>query len=383
MKIAMVTGSYPPQPCGVGDYTFQLVRELQTEGVEVNVVTTFAGGRQESPEVRYTVENWKVKNWREAVEWISSQGYDLVHIQYPARFYGYLPDLALLSHVLRRKMPRTPIVVTLHEFSISHLLRKLTVAALTPWADCIIVTAQSEQNALGTWMPWTRRKLHRIHMAPALPKISISNEECNAIRLRYGIGERDIVVGYSGFLHPNKGIERLIEAYATVRRDCPSARLLMLSLLEPERNAFHKAVVELVSRLQLEADVTFTGFLDADSLSRHLGIVDIGVVPYEEGVSLRRLSFITMLQHGVATITTHGAVAPAELGLQNEENVLLVPSRGSASEVARAMQRLITSPDLRRRLQCNGMSWAAQFQWSTVIQETRALYVALLQARQK
>ena len=39
-KVAMVTGSFPDDPCGVGDYTARLSQELARQGIHVCVLTT-------------------------------------------------------------------------------------------------------------------------------------------------------------------------------------------------------------------------------------------------------------------------------------------------------------------------------------------------------
>ncbi|MBI5677654.1 MAG: hypothetical protein HZC52_04010, partial [Planctomycetes bacterium] len=39
-KVAMVTGSFPDDPCGVGDYTARLSQELARQGINVCVLTT-------------------------------------------------------------------------------------------------------------------------------------------------------------------------------------------------------------------------------------------------------------------------------------------------------------------------------------------------------
>ena len=42
MKIGLVTGEYPPQQGGVGDFTRELARALNVLGHEVQVITSIA-----------------------------------------------------------------------------------------------------------------------------------------------------------------------------------------------------------------------------------------------------------------------------------------------------------------------------------------------------
>ena len=114
MRVAMISGSYPPQPCGVGDYTARLVSELRAAKVEVDVFTTALDEGRRDPPAHGEITDWRLSTWWQASRLLLDRQYDVVHLQYPARFYGYRPDLAFLTYVVRRRLPRVPIVVTLH-----------------------------------------------------------------------------------------------------------------------------------------------------------------------------------------------------------------------------------------------------------------------------
>ncbi len=38
MKVALITGSLPPDPCGVGDYTYKLYKALSDKGIDVEIL---------------------------------------------------------------------------------------------------------------------------------------------------------------------------------------------------------------------------------------------------------------------------------------------------------------------------------------------------------
>src|SRR3990172_13141715 len=61
-KVAMVTGSFPDAPCGVGDYTARLSQELARQGIHVCVLTTDLP-EIKSPQPSITVCK-VVKSWR-------------------------------------------------------------------------------------------------------------------------------------------------------------------------------------------------------------------------------------------------------------------------------------------------------------------------------
>ncbi len=374
----MVTGSYPPQPCGVGDYSDRLVQELVAAGTGVEVITTRAEAERTDPLVRYEVENWKTSTWKRAVAWMVQRDYDLVHIQYPAKFYGYIPDLAFLSAILKRGLPGVPLVATFHEFRITHLLRRLTVGGIALPVQKVILTADSERVALERMMPWLRGKTDVIQMATTIPTLPLSAEERDSLRISLGVREGDVVILYFGFLHPNKGIEELLKVFSLVYRARPNARLHMLSLFEPATNPYHAQIRMQAVQLGIADAVVWAGYRSADDVSGYLSAADIGFFPYQDGVTLRRLSFMTAMCHGLPCVTTTGHAGSADLGLSDGENVLLAPTPVDAEGMAGRVLSLVDSADRRRAIGDAAKRWAEPFQWSTIVARTLQLYQSLI-----
>jgi glycosyltransferase involved in cell wall biosynthesis len=329
-------------------------------------------------EVKYELRDWKFSSWRDGVTWIAAQNYDIIHIQYPARFYGYLPDLALLTWTVRRSLPDTPIVVTIHEFRITHYLRKMTTAVIVHFADAVVLTAESEARRFGQLLWWMNGKIRLIHLAGVIPMVQATREEREDLRQSRGFRPDDIVIAYFGFLHPNKGVERLLSSFALVHARRPSARLLVISLFQPDSVAYHRRISLLTREEGIDHVVTWTGFAPRESVSCFLSMADIGVLPYEDGVSFRRLSFMTMMSHGLPTVTTVGDTLPGEMDLREGDNVSTVPAGGTPEQLAARLVELVDSPELRKRLAQGGRTWARPYQWETVVKESMQLYDSLM-----
>ena len=374
MRIAMVCGSYPPQPCGIGDYTERLVSELIRSGVDTEVITSASPDRAPQEGIRYQLDNWSSRVWLRTVDEMKNRKYDIVHFQYPARFYGYRPSLASLSLVLRMRLPSVPIVVTLHEFRITHILRKLTVAAIAAPASAILVTADSERVALERWMPWLRKKIHVVNMATTIPVIPLSPERRTELRSRYGVTPEEKLVVYFGLLHPNKGIEKLMRTFQLLHARNPSTKLIMLSLFEPVSNPYHASLRTGVASLGIGDAVIWAGFLPPADVSEHLGSADVGLFPFEDGVTLRRLSFMTAMSHGLPVITTVGHAGSEDLGLRQRENVLLVDAAASPDQMAAALEELLSSEEMMDRLSSGARMWSSGFQWDSVVTTTKDIY---------
>lgn len=377
----MVTGSYPPQPCGVGDYTHRLVAELRRAGVAVSVATTADTKRTENEVLAAELTNWSARSWRRALRGVPAGSFDLMHVQYPGRFYGFTPSQSLMTFIARSVAPELPRILTVHEFSVAHPLRRLTVGALAAGADAVTVTDGVEESAFRRSMPWLAPKLHRIPMASTIPVLEISPGERRAIRSGMGIGEEDFLVAFFGFLHPNKGIEYLLDAFALFRRRLPAARLLLMSRFEPESDTYHESLLRKSTTPGLAGAVRWAGYLPAEEVSRRLGASEAAFLPFDEGVSMRRLSFLTAMAHGLPVVTTRGAAGAEVLGLDDGANVLLA-DRGAAPDAAAALLlRLAGDPALCAALGRGAKEWSAPFQWSAVVERTIRLYEQTLRAK--
>jgi glycosyltransferase involved in cell wall biosynthesis len=65
----------------------------------------------------------------------------------------------------------------------------------------------------------------------------------------------------------------------------------------------------LMRRTPRPATVRSTGALDCAALSHHLQVCDVLVQPYVDGVSGRRTTTISALEHGVPVATTFGVLS--------------------------------------------------------------------------
>jgi len=374
MRVVMVSGSYPPQPCGVGDYTQRLVDELRRAGISVDVVTTETSNRTSAVPVQYTLRKWTIRNWIAALRWMRSEQYDIMHIQYPARFYGYRPSLGFLTILAKVFIPGLPVVISLHEFRITHLLRKLTSVALLSPASAILLTAESERTVVERWMPWIRSRLHVLPLASTIPEVLTSMDRRTQLRRSYGIADEETVFVYFGLLHPNKGIEKLLQSFHAVHQKNSRTRLLMLSLFEPSTTPYHASLQETVARLKIADAVVWAGYLDNLGVSEHLASADIGFFPFQDGVTLRRLSFMTAMTHGLPILTTSGDAVTSEIGLQDGENVFLIRADASAEETADRLLALAEDSRLRARLASGARVWAGPFQWKVILEKLVMIY---------
>ena len=145
------------------------------------------------------------------------------------------------------------------------------------------------------------------------------------------------------------------EAYEAYQRDPSTAR----------------PYEELREELGLTDRVFWTGYTPQPEVSANLLASDICVLPYRDGVSFRRGSFMAALSHGLPIVSTRPRVDVPEL--VHGENILLVPPDAPVA-LAEAIARLAQDANLRRRLGEGAARLAQVFTWEKIAEKTKALY---------
>lgn len=364
MKIVLVSGSFPEMPCGVGDYTSGLAAAIVkvAPDVKVEVITSEdTRVRPSSGIILHEIKGWGCRYLGELMRLLATLKPDLLHIQYPTRGYGKGLAPNLLPLVLRICRPNLPVVVTLHEFTIAHPLRKLSSLFLIFCPHRLVACDGREQRMLNRL-----RKLRggRVELIPLGANIPM----CVQGVLR-GNGSDRITFCHFGFLDKSKDGTLLIDVLAKLRQEQFPVRLVFVGEITPDKQAWFRKLAE--DRGVAEA-VSFTGFCSPEDVSRYLASSDIGLFPFRDGVSLRRTSFLAAMQHGLAVVTTQaGNYVPTEL--VDGENVLLVPA-GDRERFVQAARRLALDATLRHKLSVNARRWGASFAWEIIARRHLALY---------
>ena len=112
-----------------------------------------------------------------------------------------------------------------------------------------------------------------------------------------------VTIGYFGFVNPAKGVDTLLDAFALARQQRPDLRLTLICALRPH-DPYHQMLLRKLEDEALRDAVTLTGELDADEAARTLAGCNLIVLPFRDGVSLRRTTLMAALALGRPVIST-------------------------------------------------------------------------------
>jgi len=266
MRICLITGSYPPQVCGVGDYTKSLGDAMQAEGEDV---------------VIFSKMDWSVaKLYKYAIE-LRSLNADVYLIQYPTEGYGYSLVPQLLAYALMGKRR----FVTLHEYTRKSLKGRMATYLFFLSGCEFIFTNQLDAAFAKRWAPWvTSPKI--IPIGSNIPWSEADTPEFD--------------LSYFGLIRPHKGIEEFLEQAATFRQRLPKARVAFIGDVPRGYEAYAQTIIDRAQSVGFEVKVGF----DMQKVSNVLSKTKICFFPFAEGLSERRGSTLAALGNGCLVVGT-------------------------------------------------------------------------------
>jgi glycosyltransferase involved in cell wall biosynthesis len=202
------------------------------------------------------------------------------------------------------------------------------------------------------------------------------HEELLALRRRWGIAPRDLVVGYLGRLVEDKGPEDLVDAVARVRGALPCVKLVMVGTGAAQLGDVEQRLAHRVADLGLDDVVRFTGFQSDRALYHRLFDIFVISSRYREAMPMTAIEAMMARTPVIATRTggTPEVVIDGETGL-------LVPPRAPAA-IADAILRLASDPALVRSLTTTAHERAmSRHREEIVTKQVEETYTSVLSGR--
>lgn len=391
-RIGLITGEFPPMEGGVGAFTRELAHALALQGYEIHVLTNRAARPATAvPRLRNLatpidlefahlypfVHKWRWPALATVADWVMRYDLELVNVQYQAAAYHMRSPA--INFLPWRLHDLTKAVVTFHDLRVPYLfpkagrLRQTAVRFMARQAHGVIVTNQADYQALTAQVATPTRQ---IPIGSNVATHTPNQTEIAAVRQKLGLQPGDCLLSYFGFLNESKGADTLVTALAQLDDRC---HLVFIGgqtgSSDSTNQAFLARLQGQIADLGLAERVHWTGFLPDREVSAHLHAADLMVMPYRDGVSLRRGTLMAVLAHGRPLVTTLPAAPAPEL--RHGENVWLVPPADPAS-LAAALRALLADAALRHSLGTGAVQVADLFTWDKIAAQTAVFFQELL-----
>jgi glycosyltransferase involved in cell wall biosynthesis len=299
MKVILIAGSYPPDQCGVGDYTKMLATALSChDNVSVTVFTNDTDRKYADHSlvvVNPATHSWRLRDGVRLFRMIRNEKPDVIHIQYPTQGYGkqllpwLLPAIAYCTGA--------SVFQTWHEGFNRRDMIKFLLMAMVP-SKIIVVRKEYMRQFQTVFQPVVRwKKPIYINSGAALPQSSISVEHVATLRQKYLAGQQRLI-SFFGFLHPVKGVEQIFDI-----ANAESDRILIVGGTSGD-NQFITDLNDKCRSLEWYGKVNLFGFTAPEKAAEVLKVSDAIVLPLRKGGGVWNTSILAGVQQGTFVLTT-------------------------------------------------------------------------------
>ena len=373
VRIGIDATALPPQPVGAGNYIIQLIRALVKANFDHQLVIYT---QQHSPDLINLPADAEVE-WRIVSD--MTPGFRLVWEQ--TSFPGLIRrDKVNLLHSLHYTKPlrlQCASVVTFHDMTF-FLYPQLHTRARRLFFPPMMKLSAKQADEIVTVSESTRRDVIRL-LGVDPDKVSATQLGVDAsfrviddlqakkvIVTKYDLPEEFIL--YLGTIEPRKNLPLLMRAYRLLVDSGTRLKLILVG----KYGWMYQEVFNLVSELNLEDMVRFTGYIPQDELPLVYNLASLFVYPtIYEGFGIPVLEAMAC---GVPVISSDIASLPEIVG----EAGILVPA-GDLGAYFSAMKLVTDDQDLRGKLIDQGKLRASEFSWERTAQLTQQVYQKVLQ----
>ena len=371
-RVLVVTNDFPPRAGGIESYVSSLVGRLDPASVVV-YARGQPGAAAYDADLPYEVVRHprglmvsEPSVARRAAALLRSRGCDAV-------WFGAAAPLGLLAPALRRASAAR-LVASTHGHEVWWARTAGARAALRRIGEgCDALTYLGEytrRRIAPVLTPAARARL--VALPPGVDDAVFRPDPTGraAVRERYGLGERPVVVCVSRLV-PRKGQDVLIQALTRVRRRVPGATLLLVGA-----GPYRARLASLVDRLGLRGAVVFTGAVPAAQLPAHYAAGDVFAMPCRSrlgGLEVEGLGIVYLEASACRLPVVAGASGGAPEAVLEGETGFVVDGR-SAAQVSDRVSGLLLDPAAAAAMGARGRAWVGrQWRWDTLAGRLRGL----------
>lgn len=383
MRILIITPSFPPQKCGVGDYTKIIAYNLAESGEEIEVVTLrnskqFIKTNSEKYLIHSVIEKWDWSALNKIKSIIKASQPDWVNIQYAIGGYSnYHPMISFLPAFIKLWRLNCKIVLTIHEITPPKLFPNcpkffniafgmLCTVMVIFFSDLIITCSDwlfiEIKKFLFMFNKYLKNRIHLIPVGSNIPCLATNDIDQIELCRKYNLDTKDFIICFFGFIRKGRGIETLVKAYKLLLEDGYKFRLLIMGGILEEQ--YKEEVQTLCRALEIDKQIIWTGMLSSKGVSVLLNIADVCVsINTPRGVSLNSGSFHAAATHGLPIITNWSRHPPE--GLIDGENIIFI-NPCSEEDLKKAIIKLYNSNELRESIGRNIRAYSKKFTWEKI-----------------
>ena len=361
-RTLVVTNDFPPRPGGIQTFVHELVRRLDPADVVV-YASRWKGWEDFDREQAFEVVREDTSMLlptpavrRRAQDLVKAHDCDSV-------LFGAAAPLALLGPSLRSAGATRLVALTHgHEAGWAQLPgpRQL-LRRIGDGVDVVTYLGEYTRSRIaGALSPAAADRMQQL--TPGVDADVFSPDaDGQAVRMRYGLGDRPVVVCVSRLMR-RKGQDTLIEAFPALKRRVPDAVLLIVG-----GGPYRKHLEELAVASTWRDDIVFTGSVPWPELPAHYAAGDVFAMPCRtrrHGLDVEGLGIVYLEASATGLPVLGGDSGGAPDAVLEGETGWVVPAGIDApAALVSRLAELLNGPALRARVGERGREWV-QSDWS-------------------
>ncbi|MDD5530253.1 MAG: glycosyltransferase [bacterium] len=325
MRICIISRTFPPTICGVGDYSYWLANTLEALNNEITVITTNKTTFTNKINVISIGENWSILKLHRMLSFIRSANPEFIIIQYVCQLYGragIIPNIILLVFLIKLKFRSIKLILTFHELWIPltpkdfilGIVQRLETGFIILMANTSIITTRTREKALQKLFP--RTKIYNIPVGSNIP----SKEKFHS---SLSHSKNGFTLSTFGRLHPERDLITIIQAIKIIISHKYNITLKIIGKID--KGIIYTTLLKEIKNLGVEKNIIWTDSCSAEEIEEHITNSDIYLSPEIDGASGRRGALMAALSLGVPIIAYGGK--DTETIFENGKNIILISPR--------------------------------------------------------
>lgn len=310
------------------------------------------------------LKNWKVSsaNKKKIYEILDTYPITAIHMEYPGDLYGKTFLASFLPYIVKMYNKKSGKSITynvrLHEFTHARFLRKLAIMPILRFADKIYVPALKDREVV------KRYAKHEVVPTTIGTNIKVISNDF--------VKNEMITISYFGSVYPGKGIEHMLSIWRKLKEKDVDNRLTfkIIGEIDTDNNnhfqEYHKQVWKWIEEYGLKESIEVTGYVSDEEASYEIQHSQIATLLYEDGLTLRRGSFLAYLAHGIPIVTSVGDDEANKL-FEGHSGIIMTKND---NEIINAVLRLSGIKNNEREvIRLDNIELSKCFDWKTIAEE--------------
>lgn len=303
MKICIVSRTFPPMRCGIGDYLKNLA-DVLCKKCDLIVLTSSEASSEKLPYDVYPTLNRWLFNPFQLIRIFESTQPDVLHIQTPVPLFWNSLAVNIFQYYVHRKYPSVPVVITLHEYSDLSSFSRLLLDITIRLSDKLIIVDPIYQRDIQVNCGLPDDKFVYIENSRTIVN-PVDFKNSDNIRLSLSDGGKFKLMGFFGFIDSRKGLNYILDAMANLHNmGWLQTKLVVLGGFSKGEPGYESLFKNQIHRLGLDDYVLILGYLDNGVVNDYIMAMDYMNLPFLTGYSPKNSSMIAALSLGKPIITT-------------------------------------------------------------------------------